>query len=97
MTRLLLWVSAAAAFLPSSASAQVLIDMNRLTCAQYLALPPDQSRLYSAWMSGWFNQRTGYAWIDLGAYQRNIANVKQWCTTSPGDTVMRGLERATTR
>lgn len=97
MTRLLPWVWVATALLPSSVSAQVLIDMNRLTCAQYVALPPDQSRLYSAWMSGWFNQRTGYAWIDLAAYQRNIVSVKQWCTTSPGDTVMRGLERATTR
>ena len=81
--------------LPSAAQAQLIIDMNRLTCAQFLAMSPQQARIYSAWMSGWFNQRTGYAWVDLNAYERNFANVRQWCTTSPGQTVMEGLKRST--
>ena len=81
--------------LPSAAEAQLIIDMNRLTCAQFLAMSPQQARIYSAWMSGWFNQKTGYAWVDLNAYERNFANVRQWCTTSPGQTVMEGLKRST--
>ena len=48
-------------------------------------------------MSGWFNQKTGYAWVDLSAYERNFANVRQWCATSPNETVMNGLKRATAR
>ena len=80
---------------PSAAEAQLIIDMNRLTCAQFLAISPQQARIYSAWMSGWFNQKTGYAWVDLNAYERNFANVRQWCTTSPGQTVMEGLKRST--
>ena len=81
--------------LPSVAQAQLIIDMNRLTCAQFLAMSPQQARIYSAWMSGWFNQKTGYAWVDLNAYERNFANVRQWCTTSPGQNVMEGLKRST--
>ena len=81
--------------MPSAARAQLIIDMNRLTCAQFLAMSPQQARIYSAWMSGWFNQKTGYAWVDLNAYERNFANVRQWCTTSPGQTVMEGLKRST--
>ena len=81
--------------LPSAAHAQLIIDMNRLTCAQFLAMSPQQERIYSAWMSGWFNQKTGYAWVDLNAYERNFANVRQWCATSPGQTVMEGLKRST--
>ena len=81
--------------LPSAAQAQLIIDMHRLTCAQFLAMSPQQARIYSAWMSGWFNQKTGYAWVDLNAYERNFANVRQWCTTSPGQTVMEGLKRST--
>jgi hypothetical protein len=81
--------------LPSAAQAQLIIDMNRLTCAQFLAMSPQQARIYSAWMSGWFNQKTGYAWVDLNAYERNFANVRQWCATSPGQTVMEGLKRST--
>jgi hypothetical protein len=36
-------------------------------------------------MSGWFNQRMGYTYINLEAYERNVANVKTWCGTNPGE------------
>jgi hypothetical protein len=85
------------AMLPAFAQAQVLVDMTRITCGEYVSLPPEQSRLFSAWMSGWFNQKTGYAWVDLNAYERNIANVKQYCAMNPRDTVMAALQRGTSR
>jgi hypothetical protein len=84
----------ASAVLPVSVRAQVVIDMNRVTCAQYLAMPEDDSKTFSAWMSGWFNQKTGYTRVDLRAYVRNVANVKAWCQSNPKETVMAGLERA---
>jgi hypothetical protein len=85
------------AVLPSAVGAQVMIDMAKVTCADYLAMPPQQARTFSAWMSGYFNQKLGYAWVDLGAYARNIANVKQWCTSYPTETVMTGLKWATAK
>ena len=48
-------------------------------------------------MSGYFNQKLGYAWVDVGAYARNIANVKQWCTSYPTATVITGLKWATAK
>jgi hypothetical protein len=87
----------AIAMLPAFAQAQVLVDMTRITCGEYASLPPEQSRILSAWMSGWFNQKTGYAWVDLNAYERNVANVKQFCATYPKDTLMAALQRATSR
>jgi len=80
--------------LPSFAQAQIAIDMSRVTCADYLALPPAQSKNFSAWMSGWVNQKAGYAWVDLNAYERNVASVKQWCALNPQATVMSALQRA---
>ena len=80
---------------PATSQAQIAVDMSRLTCGQYLAMPPDQSRIYAAWMSGWFNQKMGYTYINLEAYQRNVANVKAWCSSNPGELVMTGLQRAT--
>ena len=51
--------------------------MSRVTCGQrYLALAPAESAVVSAWMSGWFNQKNGYVFVDLNAYGRNVANVK---------------------
>jgi hypothetical protein len=86
-----------AAALPAVAHAQLTIDMSRVTCAQYLAMPPDQSAAFSAWMSGWFNQKNGYVFVDLNAYARNVAGVKSWCALNSAQTVMAGLQQATAR
>src|SRR5215472_4888520 len=79
---------------PATSQAQVAVNISLLTCG-HLAMSPDQSRIYSAWMSGWFNQKMGYTYINLEAYQRNVANVKAWCGTNSGELVMTGLQRAT--
>jgi hypothetical protein len=86
---------ALAAFLPAVAQAQIKIDTNLVTCAQYLAMPPDQAANFAAWMSGWFNQKQGYVWVNLQAYERNVANVRAYCVANPADTVMAALQRAT--
>jgi hypothetical protein len=87
----------AGAGLPSVAHAQTTIDMARVTCSEYLALSAADSAVFSAWMSGWFNQKTGYVFVDLNAYARNVANVKLWCASNPTQTVMAGLQRSTAR
>ena len=69
----------------SASQAQYMVDMSLLKCGQYLAMPPDQSRIYAAWMSGWFNQKMGYTYINLEAYARNVENVKAWCAANPGE------------
>jgi hypothetical protein len=79
---------------PSAGHAQYMVNMSLVTCAQYLAMPPDQSRIFAAWMSGWFNQKHGYTYVNLQAYARNVDNVKAWCGTNPKDLVMTGLQRA---
>ena len=81
--------------LPATANAQVMFDTTRVTCADYLAMSPPDARLFSAFMSGWFNQKTGYVTVDLNQYERNVANVRNWCATNPKETVIAGLTRAT--
>ena len=80
---------------PTTVLAQVNVDMARISCAEYLAMSATDSAIFSAWMSGWFNQKKGYVFVDLNAYARNVASVKSWCTTNPAQTVMAGLERST--
>ena len=97
MKKLVFYLTLAAAMATAVAHAQVTIDMSRVTCAQYLAMPPAQSADFSAWMSGWFNQKNGYVFVDLNAYARNVANVKSWCALNSAQTVMAGLQQATNR
>ncbi len=94
MRNIILGLALAITIAPGTAGAQVTIDMSKVTCANYLAMTPDQSRIFSAWMSGWFNQRLGYVAVGLNDFARNVASVKQWCTTSPRESVMAALERS---
>jgi hypothetical protein len=89
-------ISAALAisFLPVAANAQLTINMNMIKCDQYLAMSPDMSRDFSAWMSGWFSYQTRRTFVDLALHQKNIANVKAWCQYHPQESVMNGLQNA---
>lgn len=95
MKKLAYGVAIAGAIVPSLAHAQLKIDMTQWTCAQYLAMSPDDAANFAAWMSGWYNQKQGYVWVNLQAYERNIANVKAFCAANPNDKVMAALQRAT--
>jgi len=79
---------------PSIGQAQLSVEMPLVTCAQWLAMPPEQSSLFAAWMSGWFNQKLGYTYINLQAYERNVTNMKAWCASYPGELVMTAGQRA---
>jgi hypothetical protein len=81
--------------LPAAANAQLSVEMRNIRCEQYLAMAPSQSSDFSAWMSGWYSYKVGKTWVDLVAYQKNIANVKDWCKYHPQETVMSGLDKAT--
>ena len=94
MRKLLISLVVAATITPDSSQAQVTIDMSRITCADYVAMSASQARIFSAWMSGWFNHKWGYTTMGLDDFARNVASVRQWCTTSPQATVMGALERS---
>jgi hypothetical protein len=76
----------------SGAKAQVMIDMAKVTCSDYRALSPHESKLMSAWMSGWFNHRRGSVVVDLGEYADNIAKITDWCGGNPTITLMSAIE-----
>jgi hypothetical protein len=48
MRKLILVLAIAMTIAPGSGQAQVTIDMSRVTCANYLAMSPDQARTFSA-------------------------------------------------
>ena len=74
--------------------AQEREDMTQVTCTNYLIMSPDMARDFSAWMSGWYNQKFGYTTIGLDDYNRNVASVRQWCTDNPLATIMAALDRS---
>ena len=90
----LIGAALAISLLPVPAIAQTTIDMGAFTCAQYLAMTPSRSRDFSAWMSGWFSYQTRKTSVDILAHQKNVANLKSWCQSHPGVSVMDALKTA---
>jgi len=84
----------AISLLPVAANAQLTINMGAFTCSQYLAMSPAMSRDFSAWMSGWFSNRTGKRVVDVLVHQKNIEIVKSWCQSHPQASVMSALQSA---
>jgi hypothetical protein len=74
--------------------AQLTVDVSRATCAEFLAMQPDQSRIFSAWLMGYFDQRSNRRSLNFPAYAAKVASLRQWCTENPGEIVMTGIERA---
>jgi hypothetical protein len=91
MKRLMMICVIVGALAPSFARAQVDIDMGRVTCAEFLAMPEGRGDVFAAWISGWVHQKVGRTQIDLVAFKKNIANVKSWCGYHKDESVMRGL------
>ncbi len=78
----------------TNAAPTTTIDMGKITCGQYLAMPPALSSKFSAWMSGWFSYRNRKTFVDFGLHQTNIANVKAWCQSDQSASVMVGVNKA---
>jgi len=88
----ILVLALATTILPTAAYSQATRDMTRVTCANYLAMSPSEGRFFSAWMSGWFNQKYGYITVGLDDFAKNVASIRQWCTNKPDATIMSALE-----
>jgi hypothetical protein len=87
-------IAIAIATLPGAGHAQEREDMTQVTCTNYLIMSPDMARTFSAWMSGWYNQKFGYTTVGLDDYDKNVASVRQWCTDNPQATIMAALNRS---
>ncbi len=74
--------------------AQLTVDVSRATCAEFVAMQPDQSRIFSAWLMGYFDQKSHKHSLNFPAYASKVASLRQWCAANPSEVVMTGIERA---
>jgi len=85
---------AAAAFaltMNSTAQAQVMVDMERITCEQLLR--GDQNSVEGAiWLSGYYNGLRKSTVLDINQLKQNAASVMKECSSSPSKTVMETVE-----
>ena len=94
MKKLIFALTVAGALAPSLSQAQVQIDMSKITCGEVLAMPADMQSDFAAFMSGFFAQKSGRTFIDMGLFQKNAASVMDGCRSTPTESDMAGLQRA---
>jgi hypothetical protein len=96
MRRSLIALAFAISIVPAAANAALTttIDIGKVTCSQYLAMPPALSSKFSAWMSGWHSYRNRRTFVDFDLHRTNIKNVKAWCQSNPGEAVLVGATKA---
>jgi hypothetical protein len=94
MKKLAICLALGLALAPTAGSAQVMIEMNKITCGDWAKMPPAQEDMVSAWMSGWYNQKLGYTWVDLDAFHTNVESFRKYCAAKPDDQLMGVIQMA---
>jgi hypothetical protein len=94
MTRIIL--VAAITLLGASAlpaTAQVRLEMSRVTCKQWLDAAWDQQNFMQYWMSGYFNASRNYNVLDFSRLKRNTKNVTAYCKKHKSETLMSAIQK----
>jgi acid stress chaperone HdeB len=82
-------------FVPLAASpvfAQVTIDMAKVTCQQYLLDQIAESRLISAWLSGYYNAKRNTTIVDPQSLASNADKVADFCRANKTMPLMKAVE-----
>ena len=70
-------IALSAVAVPSTA--QVNLNMNNITCGQWLAFSPDAQQFVQYWMSGYYNAASNSNVLNYDRLQKNSAKVATYC------------------
>ena len=82
-----------AASLPSAA--QVNLDMNRITCGDWLGYSQEGREFVRFWMSGYYNAAANQNVLDYNRLQRNSAKVTTYCRKNKSHTLPTAIKHST--
>ena len=58
---------------------QVVVDVSKITCDQYVHSKIAAPSLIAAWLSGYYNAKRNNKIIDLESLEDNVSKVKNYC------------------
>jgi hypothetical protein len=61
------------------ASAQVVVDVSKITCDQYVYSKITTPNLIAAWLSGYYNAKRNNKIVDLDTLEDNVSKVTNYC------------------
>ena len=63
----------------ATASAQVVVDVSKITCDQYVHSKITTPNLIAAWLSGYYNAKRNNKIVDLDTLEDNVSKVTNYC------------------
>jgi acid stress chaperone HdeB len=81
-----------AALLP--AVAQVNVNMNQMTCRDWLGYSPESQNFVRYWMSGYYNAAANSNVLDYDRLQRNSAKVMAYCKKNRSATLPTAIKNS---
>jgi uncharacterized membrane protein YjdF len=75
-------------------AAQVNVNMNQMTCKDWLGYSPESQNFVRYWMSGYYNAAANSNVLDYDRLQRNSAKILAYCKKHRTDTLPTAIKNA---
>jgi acid stress chaperone HdeB len=75
------------------AAAQIKLDMNKITCKDFLGYNSADQIFVQYWMSGYYNAAANSDVLDLKRMQNNSAKVMAYCKKNKADTLPTAIQK----
>ena len=76
------------------APAQIKMDMNKITCKDFLGYNSEDQTFVQYWMSGYYNAAANSDVLDLKRLQNNSAKVMAYCKKNKADTLPTAIQKS---
>jgi acid stress chaperone HdeB len=93
-TRLLAIALLSAAAAPSGAQAQVVLDVAKITCEQFILYKITSPTNIAMWISGYYNGKRDNTLLDTQALDKAADKVRDYCLSNLNTPVMQAAETA---
>ena len=67
--------------------AQINVDMNQITCGNFLGYSPDIRDFVRFWMSGYYNAAANSNVLNYDRFQKNSAKITAFCEKNKSKTL----------
>jgi acid stress chaperone HdeB len=75
-----------------AAEAQVMLDVSKIACDQFVGYKITNPRNIALWLSGYYNGQRGNAVLDTQALTKNAKKLQDYCIRNPQVPVMQAAE-----
>lgn len=78
------------------AAAQVKLDMNKVTCGDWLGYGPEERDFVRFFMSGYYSAAANNDVLDYNRLQKNSGKVMDFCKKHKSDTLPTAIKKSAT-